>query len=147
MKLEMTQELAQETVAIPDANDGSVTRHVKAGSLRVLMWDTYTTGRNHHTMMGYAVWWDNEVENGDEEPLFVGDDFGCPYNQAVDSDKCVLSLLAFLTQRKGDTDADYFDNYTERQLAWSESDDCESLACDVIMYEDGGDFTLRDIEV
>jgi hypothetical protein len=34
----------------------------------------------------------------------------------IDSDESVRALLSFLTLRPGDTDAEYFENYTQEQL-------------------------------
>lgn len=48
--------------------------------------------------------------------LFEGDDFGCSPCVCVDSDEMLVSLLGFLCLRPGDTDAEYFENYTEQQL-------------------------------
>ena len=36
-----------------------------------------------------------------------------------------LGLLAFLTLQPGDTDEEYFENYTPAQLAWATSFRCE----------------------
>ena len=55
---------------------------------------------------------------------------------ADDSDECLATLLVFLTLRPGDTDADYFDGYTERQRDWTQDYACESLACDVSCFEE-----------
>lgn len=47
--------------------------------------------------------------------LFEGDDFGCSPLDAIDSDGCVRSLMTFLTLRPGDTDEEYFADYTDAQ--------------------------------
>jgi hypothetical protein len=47
--------------------------------------------------------------------LFEGDDFGPSPMHAIDSDATVRALMGFLTLRPGDTDADYFDAYTDTQ--------------------------------
>lgn len=60
--------------------------------------------------------------------LFEGEDFGCSPLDAIDSDACTRSLMAFLTLRPGDTDPDYFDGYTAEQLAYC-SAHAEALAC------------------
>ena len=51
-----------------------------------------------------------------EEVLFEGEDFCCSPLHAIDSDQTVDSLMSFLTMRPGDTDEDYFKDYTEAQL-------------------------------
>lgn len=60
--------------------------------------------------------------------LFEGDDLHCSPMHAPNSDESVRALLGFLTLKPGDTDADYFDGYTDRQLAWAKSLECEMLA-------------------
>jgi hypothetical protein len=50
--------------------------------------------------------------------VFRGDDFnGSPMN-ADDSDATVCALMGFLTLRPGDTDDEWFDNYTTEQRAY-----------------------------
>lgn len=60
--------------------------------------------------------------------VFSGSDLGCSPLNTPESKENALALLSFLTLRKGDTDEDYFDNYTPEQLSWTESDDCEDLS-------------------
>lgn len=51
--------------------------------------------------------------------IFSGEDFcGSPLH-ADDSDETVAALLTFLSLRPGDTDRDYFDRYTPKQLDWA----------------------------
>lgn len=51
--------------------------------------------------------------------IFEGDDFAGSPLHADDSDATVAALLAFLSFRPGDTDADYFASYTPAQLDWA----------------------------
>jgi len=53
--------------------------------------------------------------------VFEGEDFAGSPLHADDSDETVVSLLAFLSLRPGDTDREYFDSYTPEQLAWAEA--------------------------
>lgn len=53
--------------------------------------------------------------------LFDGDDFGCSPLHATDSDACVRGLMTFLTLRPGDTDAEWFANYTDEQRAYCDA--------------------------
>lgn len=63
--------------------------------------------------------------------LFEGSDF-CPSPlHAWDSDDTVASLLSFLTLRPGDTDAEYFDGYTDAQRDFC-AKHAEALSCEVI---------------
>jgi len=51
--------------------------------------------------------------------LFQGTDFASSPMHAIDSDETVRSLMGFLTLRPGDTDADYFANYTPAQTKFA----------------------------
>jgi len=51
-----------------------------------------------------------------EPPVFEGEDFES--HTSADEPAVVASLLGFLSLQDGDTDSDYFDTYTPRQLAW-----------------------------
>ena len=48
--------------------------------------------------------------------LFEGADFACAPSHAIDSVAAAESLMGFLTLRPGDTDAEYFANYSKTQL-------------------------------
>jgi hypothetical protein len=64
---------------------------------------------------------DNGWRPGDESaqlygaPIFEGDEYETTY---LEDDEIVRSLLVFLSLQDGDTDSEYFDSYTERQIAW-----------------------------
>jgi hypothetical protein len=60
--------------------------------------------------------------------IFKGEDYGWFPLHAIDSIKCVCGLLSFLSLRPGDTDRDYFDDYTPEQLAWCQSGRAEALS-------------------
>ena len=60
--------------------------------------------------------------------VFSGSDLGCSPLNTPESKENAVALLSFLTLRKGDTDEDYFDDYTPEQLAWIDTDDCEDLS-------------------
>lgn len=59
--------------------------------------------------------------------LFSGENFGANPLHSPEGKESAKDLLSFLTVRKGDTDEDYFKNYTPEQLAFSNSADCEYL--------------------
>jgi hypothetical protein len=63
--------------------------------------------------LGYRL---NEVNDSRRRTLFEGEDFCCSPLHAIDSDETVGALLGFLTLRPGDTDAEYFADYTPQQL-------------------------------
>jgi len=89
---------------------------------RLVVWDTHRTDHRGQTVMGYEFF-----EPGEPEPLFTGEDFAGSPMHGDDSDETVRSLLGFLTLRPGDTDREYFDAYTPRQMAFAEGD-AEELA-------------------
>lgn len=72
----------------------------------------------------------NMLEGSKSETLFEGSDFGCSPLNATDSDETVAALMGFLTLRPGDTDADYFDDYTDAQKEYCEQH-AETLGCEV----------------
>jgi len=61
------------------------------------------------------------------QPLFSGEDFAVSPLHAVDSDDAVGGLLSFLSLEPGDTDDEYFDQYTTAQRAWLETGRPEEL--------------------
>lgn len=106
------------TLQIPSVDAHTALRNVLLGETgyRLFTWDT---GRHHGTgqrNLGYAFY-----EPGIPEPLFLGEDYGCAPSQCIDSDDALRGLLGFLTLQVGDTDPEFFDNYTERQLAWADA--------------------------
>jgi len=68
--------------------------------------------------------------------LFSGDDFYLSPLYAIDSEMAVLSLLGFLTLKPGDTDEEYFQDYTQEQLDWADSFECDSLGCYLFFREE-----------
>jgi hypothetical protein len=64
----------------------------------------------------------------DGEILFQGEDLHCSPMHAPESLETAKSLLTFLTLKPGDTDSDYFEDYTPRQMEWCQSMDCENLS-------------------
>ncbi len=97
-------------------------RHVRLESGHVLRtWDTGRT-RNGRTRIAY------ELSEPSGVVLFSGADF-CPSPMhADDSDDALRALLGFLTLRPGDTDREYFADYTAAQLAFATSDTAQLLA-------------------
>ena len=55
----------------------------------------------------------------DDSLIFEGHDYCCSSLHSIDGDDSVAGLLAFLSLQPGDTDRDYFDDYSERQLAFA----------------------------
>lgn len=61
------------------------------------------------------------------ERLFEGDDLYPSPLYAADGPEVAAELLVFLTLTPDDTDTEYFDSYTDRQLEWCQSADAEEL--------------------
>lgn len=81
--------------------------------------DTYRRDHLGKSILAYAFSQHNE--DGTKVALFSGSDFACSPMCAIDSDECLACLLGFLCLRKGDTDAEYFANYTPEQTEFSET--------------------------
>lgn len=75
------------------------------------LWDTGKRDWRGQTKLDY------ELKDG-RKVVFAGDDFAGSPMHADDSRETVAALLGFLTLKPGDTDADYFEQYTPEQLAW-----------------------------
>jgi hypothetical protein len=92
----------------------------------------FDTGRSRDgkTELAYAF---SDTRTPDALQLFVGGEFYPSPLHADDSDETVAALLGFFSLGEGDTDSDYFDNYTERQLAWRDSARREELS--LLVYE------------
>lgn len=86
-------------------------------SFRLETWATPRTDRRGQTIIGYRL---TQVEvDGEAATIFEGEDFAGSPLHADDSDETLRSLLGFLTLRPGDTDHEYFDSYSERQLEFA----------------------------
>ena len=68
--------------------------------------------------------------------LFHGRDFGPGRFNCVDSDEAIEGLMGFLTLRPGDTDAEYFRDYTAAQLEFC-SQHAEVLSGEVCVRFNG----------
>lgn len=73
----------------------------------------------------------------DGEPLFEGADFATSPMHATDSLESMRALWDFLTLRPGDTDADYFEDYTPEQMEFAEG---EAEGLSLYGMEDGPEF-------
>lgn len=81
------------------------------------VWDTGRTGAYGKSILGYRL----TERNGRHARtvLFQGENFACSPCHAIDSDATLAALLGFLTLRPGDTDAEYFESYSARQLQFA----------------------------
>jgi len=85
------------------------------------LWDTGARDWRGQTKLSY------ELKDG-RKVIFAGDDFAGSPMHADDSLQTVTALLCFLTCKPGDTDSEYFANYTQDQLDWCMSGRCEELS-------------------
>ena len=89
------------------------------------LWDTYKRidGKNQ---LAYRL----SMHDAKTSVLFTGADFGCSPMDAIDSDATIESLMGFLTLRPGDTDPEYFQDYSAAQLEYADQH-AEALSCEV----------------
>jgi hypothetical protein len=83
--------------------------------------ETYSLGYNFargKEQIGYTL--KMHKAKGKTVLLFEGDEFYCSPLVAIDSNDAIKCLMSFLTLRKGDTDAEYFEKYTEEQKEYCE---------------------------
>lgn len=85
-------------------------------------WDTGRRDNRGSTYQRYRL-------SMDGKPLFEGDDYSPSPTHASDGDAAIGALLGLLTMRPGDTDTDYFKDYTPEQLEFA-SQHAESLSCE-----------------
>jgi len=97
----------------PPPGDNRNLRHVRLDGYELRTWDTYRTDGRGKSILGY------QLKGPDGRVLFEGEDFGNSPMNAVDSDDTLRALLGFLTLKPGDTDAEYFANYTPEQMAFA----------------------------
>lgn len=112
-------------------------RHVRLETGHELRtWDTgkLSAGR---TCVGY------ELRDPTGAVLFAGSDFRPSPMHADDSDESLRALCGFLFLRPGDTDAEYFADYTELQREFAASSECELLA---FLYSEEGPGEFAEVE-
>lgn len=102
-------------------------RPYRKGMGPVFRLDLFDLGRPYREgpqwNLGYCLYQDGNL-------LFSGDDYGCAPGHAIDSDSAVEGIMGYLTLRPGDTDDEYFENYTDAQREFCEQH-AEALACEV----------------
>ncbi len=97
-------------------------RSVKVEGYTLNVYPLNKTDHLGKEMMGY------EFLNKNGDILFAGEDFACSPMHSIDSDECLKGILGFLTLRPGDTDKEYFSEYTEEQMDFACSTDAEIIA-------------------
>ncbi len=78
---------------------------------RLELYDTVQT-RWGKSILAYQFFHDDEL-------IFEGRDYGCSPLHSIDGDESVAGLLTFLSLKPGDTDRDFFADYTKRQLEFA----------------------------
>lgn len=91
----------------------------------VVLWDTGRSDNRGQSVLGY------KLSSSKDGEIFKGEDFAGSPMHAIDSDKTICSLMSFLTLKPGDTDREYFANYTQKQMRFAE-EFAESLQMAVI---------------
>jgi len=97
-------------------DDYNLLRDVDVDGYRLRMWDAGTRARTGQHQIRYVF------EDPKGNILFEGDDYGASPMDAIDSDETVRGLLGFLTLQPGDTDEEYFADYTEEQMDFAETE-------------------------
>lgn len=100
------------------------------------IWDTHRTDNMGKSILGYRL-------SDRSELIFTGEDFKASPLHAVDSLHVVAALLNFLSLKQGDTDKEYFEDYTPEQLEWSQSFRCEELGMIAFELQERLDKRLR----
>lgn len=94
----------------------------------LVTWDTNRVNSMGKYLLGYRL---TMRDKGKLTLLFKGEDFGCSPLHAIDSDETIVAIMGFLTLRPGDTDDEYFLDYTKKQLDYC-SQHAEALAGEVM---------------
>jgi len=101
---------------------GLFIRHVQIDMFLVELFDMGKLSDPNHQVVGYRFW------DGDEL-MFEGKDYGVPRGTKLTDGSVVVTLLGFIGLKPGDTDDEYFENYTPKQLEWA-----DQRAEDVSLY-------------
>lgn len=99
-------------------------------SFTLSVYDTHNIDHYGKSILGYRLTM-RSIKPPVTTLLFQGEDFCCAPSHAIDSDEMVESLMSFLTLKPGDTDPDYFKDYTAEQLHYC-SEYAESLQLEVM---------------
>ena len=94
----------------------------------LVLYDTNRTNNYGKNILAYQLY----DKTYGEQPIFQGDDFACSPLHAIDSDNTIASLLGFLSLQPGDTDQEYFQTYTPKQLQWAKT---RAQELQILVYE------------
>lgn len=93
------------------------------------LWDTFRTDPRGQSYLGYRL-------TSQGVTIFEGEDFAGSPMHADDADETIAALMGFLTLRPGDTDDEYFDDYTPEQIEYCEQN-AEALS--IAVYDRFGE--------
>lgn len=105
----------------------------KGPTFNLVTWDCNRRDGYGKAVLGYRL---TMTLGLSQTVLFEGEDMHCAPGDAVDSDAAIESIMSFLTLRPGDTDPEYFKDYTAVQLKfcsqWAEtlSGEVQGRYCD-----------------
>jgi len=105
-----------------------------ADGFRLDLWDTHKTDRLGKVILHYALYDETVGELG--KVVFEGSDLACSPLHSIDGDSTVAAVLGFLSLQPGDTDSEFFEDYTPAQVAWCE-DRAEDLQMLALELEEG----------
>lgn len=94
----------------------------------LFVYDFHKTDEYGKSILGYTLY-DNGIM------IFCESDFHCSPLHAIDSDETVNSILYFCALGKGDIDSEYFDRYSDEQIAWRDSERRDELQTIVAIRE------------
>ena len=84
--------------------------------------------RDNKACLGYCL---TQTEKGSKPViLFEAEDFCASPCHAIDSDETIAALMGFLTLKPGDTDREYFENYSPLQMDYCQAH-AEALGAEV----------------
>ena len=110
-------------------NDPDLLRTLRLNGTTLCLWDTYRRNSLGKAILKYQFKVGKKV-------IFEGEDFSPSPCFAIDSLQTAYACLGFLTLKPGDTDREYFENYTEDQMNWAKSSKCEYLSYMVSEWEE-----------
>jgi hypothetical protein len=100
----------------------------KFGQATVDMWYSHRDSKRGQDYLAYTLTDEGKI-------IFEGYDFSPSPLFAWDSEDSVMALLHVLTLQPGDTDEEYFAEYTQEQLDWIEGETAEELRMLWLDYE------------
>jgi len=111
-------------------DDESLLRAVRVEGYELYLYDTGEYLPRGHHRLTYVF------KAPDGEVIFPNGYIGIPIGNPIDSDEVVRSALGSVTMRPGDTDDEYFEDYTPRQMEFVEAD-AEELSIWSLDYAEG----------